>query len=95
MNKFLPFNYPPCQVCGKPTPTHTKRGKRITHSRRMQTLTCGSAACHGEMIVRSREVKAAERCVGQKVVFRRKPPALTAQDKGFDMFNLGLRGAGL
>ena len=48
------FIYPPCQVCGLPTPTHTKNGLKLTHKRRLDMKTCGSGDCFGVLVAARR-----------------------------------------
>jgi len=89
-DKFTFFVYPVCQICHGETPTHTKRGKKIDHARRLKTKTCGSPECHGEMITRSREANRDALPTGPKPKMKRKP-AKTKLAVAYDRFTLGYK----
>ena len=76
------FEYPLCQVCLGATPTHTKRGRKLEHSKRIKAKSCNSSECISALL-RLRKPSGKPR----KPNFVR-PIVHTALDEGFHLFNL-------
>jgi hypothetical protein len=81
MQKLPPdFEYPVCLVCGKSTPKKTKKGKRLSHSKRMAAKTCGDIACFSALLAR-RKPRGTYSKKGQQ------PKIVSRLDIGFQFFN--------
>ena len=72
------FEYPLCQACFGPTPTHTKGGKKLEHSKRIKAKSCNSSECISALLKLRKPRQASIP----------KPIIHTALDNGFRMFNL-------
>lgn len=59
------FIYPLCQVCGAETPTHSKKGAKLTHKRRLDMKTCGSGECFGSLVSAQRKAAAKKNTEGR------------------------------
>jgi hypothetical protein len=81
--------FPPCEVCGLPTPTKNKYGDVLPASGRAKLKTCGSKDCHGEMLARANE---ARRLLMSKVKAPMPKPAVLTDPVAIAYRSFNLRG---